>query len=286
MMSVNPTKIKKGIMSYMIKDLRDAFNLSQDQVTFSKLTKEGEKFIAKKKYSDGGETRDEIEDKIAGLKLRIAKTKKQISGYETTERGKYNKLFQEKVVPLQKELDTLSDLYGKSKYEKGGAIYPDLSLIKADVVNDSVVLDEFEIKKTKNTFTINGLENKKIKESSDIVRVLRSLWEKDTINAYEQSYVLYLNKSNNVIGYYHHSSGGIDGTIMDVQMISGMALKSLAKGVIIAHNHPSESTLPSDADKRITNQIKDALKVFNILLLDSIIITDESYFSFCDEGLI
>ena len=173
-----------------------------------------------------------------------------------------------------------------NKYADGGAIYPDLSLIKADVVNDSVVLDEFAIKKTKNTFTINGLENKKIKESSDIVRVLRSLWEKDTINAYEQSYVLYLNKSNNVIGYYHHSSGGIDGTIMDVQMISGMALKSLAKGVIIAHNHPSESTLPSDADKRITNQIKDALKVFNILLLDSIIITDESYFSFCDEGLI
>ena len=171
-------------------------------------------------------------------------------------------------------------------YADGGAIYPDLSLIKADVVNDSVVLDEFAIKKTKNTFTINGLENKKIKESSDIVRVLRSLWDKDTINAYEQSYVLYLNKSNNVIGYNHNSSGGIDGTIMDVQMISGMALKSLAKGVIIAHNHPSESTLPSDADKRITNQIKDALKVFNILLLDSIIITDESYFSFCDEGLI
>lgn len=82
-----------------------------------------------KKMAEGGSTDDynsltrgEIENKIEGLKLRIAKTKKQISGYETTERGKYNKLFQEKVVSLQKELNTLSDLWGKSKYEKGGSM--------------------------------------------------------------------------------------------------------------------------------------------------------------------
>jgi len=67
-------------------------------------------------------TRGEIENKIDGLKLRIAKTKKQISGYETNERGKYNKLWQEKVVPLQKELNELSELWGKSKYAKGGSI--------------------------------------------------------------------------------------------------------------------------------------------------------------------
>jgi len=54
MMSVNPTKKKKGIMSYMIKDLRDTFKLTQDQVTFSDLTPEGEKFIDKKTYADGG----------------------------------------------------------------------------------------------------------------------------------------------------------------------------------------------------------------------------------------
>jgi GNAT superfamily N-acetyltransferase len=58
MMSVNPTKMKKGIMSYMIKELRDTFNLTQDQVTFSKLTPEGEKFVAKKTYADGGEIID------------------------------------------------------------------------------------------------------------------------------------------------------------------------------------------------------------------------------------
>ena len=103
------------------------------------------------------------------------------------------------------------------------------------VVNDNTVLTEFELKKSKSGVEIND----KIRNSDDVVNILRKIWEEDTINAYEQAYVLFLNKNNKVIGYYHHSNGGIDGTIMDVQMISGMAVKSLAKGVIIAHNHPS-----------------------------------------------
>ena len=105
------------------------------------------------------------------------------------------------------------------------------------------------------------------------------------MSAYEQAVILYFNKNNKVIGYYNHSSGGIDGTIMDVEMISGMALKSLAKGVIIAHNHPSENTMPSDADKRITKQLNEALKLFNIQLLDSIILTENSHLSFQEQGL-
>jgi GNAT superfamily N-acetyltransferase len=176
--------------------------------------------------------------------------------------------------------------YAPVKFKNGGAIYPDLSLQKADVVNDSVVLDEFQIKKTKNTFQINGLENLKITKSDDAVKILRELFEKDTISAYKQSIILYLNKNNKVIGYYNHSSGGIDGTVMDVEMISGLALKSLAKGVIVSHNHPSENTKPSDADIRITKQLNNALKLFNIDLVDSIILTENSHLSFQEEGLI
>lgn len=78
------------------------------------------------KYKKGGEiqemTRVEIENKIDGLKLRLAKEKKRISTYETTERGKYNKLWKEKIIPMQNELDNLSDLYGKSKYSNGGEV--------------------------------------------------------------------------------------------------------------------------------------------------------------------
>ena len=72
MMSVNPNKKKKGIMSYMIKDLRDSFNLSQEEVTFSKLTPEGEKFVAKKTYDDGGETSGLITDEqVKDLSFKI-----------------------------------------------------------------------------------------------------------------------------------------------------------------------------------------------------------------------
>lgn len=169
-----------------------------------------------------------------------------------------------------------------NNYEEGGVIYQDLSKIKPMVVNDKTVLTEFELKKSKSDIEIET----QITNSDDVVNILRRIWEEDTINANEQAYVLFLNKNNKIMGYYHHSKGAIDGTIMDVQMISGMAVKSLAKGVIIAHNHPSGNTTPSSADNQVTKQLSEALKLFNIQLLDSIIITEKSYLSFANEGLI
>lgn len=182
--------------------------------------------------------------------------------------------------------DGWQEYFDINNYAKGGAIYPDLSMQKAQVVNDSIRIPEFELKQAKEVVVIEGVTNKKILNSDDAIEIFRNIWGKDTINAYEQCYVLYLNKGMKPIGYYHHSSGGIDGTIMDIQMISGMAIKSLAKGVMIAHNHPSGNTQPSDADKRITEQMHKALKLFNINLLDSIILTDNSDLSFADEGLL
>jgi len=178
--------------------------------------------------------------------------------------------------------DDWEEYFDINNYEEGGVIYQDLSKIKPMVVNDKTVLTEFELKKSKSGVEIND----KISNSDDVVNILRKIWEEDTINANEQAYVLFLNKGNKVMGYYHHSNGGIDGTIMDIQMISGMAVKSLAKGVIIAHNHPSGSTNPSPADKEITKKLSEALKLFNIQLLDSMIITEKSYFSFANEGLL
>jgi DNA repair protein RadC len=171
-------------------------------------------------------------------------------------------------------------------YAKGGAVYPDLSMQKAQVVNDSIRIPEFELKQAKEVVVIEGVTNTKILGSDDANKIFRNIWGKDTIKAYEQCYVLYLNKANKVIGYYHHSAGGIDGTVMDIEMISGMAVKSLSKGVMIAHNHPSGNTTPSDSDKNITKQLYQALKLFNITLLDSIILTEDSYLSFANEGLL
>jgi DNA repair protein RadC len=168
----------------------------------------------------------------------------------------------------------------------GGAVYPDLSMQKPQVVNDSIQLAEFELKQAKELTTINNIKNQKILSSDDAVDIFRQIWEKDTISAYEQAYVLFVNTNNKPIGFYHHSSGGIDGTIMDIQMISGMAVKSLSKGVIIAHNHPSGNIQPSEADKKITEQMKEALQLFNIKLLDSLILTENNYLSFANMGIL
>ena len=182
--------------------------------------------------------------------------------------------------------DNWQDTFNINNYAEGGAVYPDLSMQKAQVVNDSIRIPEFELKQAKEVVVIEGVTNTKILGSDDANKIFRNIWGKDTIKAYEQCYVLYLNKANKVIGYYHHSAGGIDGTVMDIEMISGMAVKSLSKGVMIAHNHPSGNTTPSDSDKNITKQLYQALKLFNITLLDSIILTEDSYLSFANEGLL
>jgi len=174
----------------------------------------------------------------------------------------------------------------KNNYAKGGPVksYPDLSLIKPDVVNDTIMVPEFEIKEPNKIIELDTLRVKKITNSQSATVILRDIWEPDTIGAYEQAYILYLNNANEVIGYYHHSSGGIAGTIMDVEMISAMAVKSLSRGVLIAHNHPSGALQPSPNDLRISKQLNDALALFNIPLLDSIIITKNNYYSLKDNG--
>jgi DNA repair protein RadC len=103
---------------------------------------------------------------------------------------------------------------------------------------------------------------------------------------YEEFWVLLLNRANNVLEYFKLSQGGTAGTVIDVKIILKRALEKLAHGIIIAHNHPSGNRNPSDADKRITQKLKDAAKLLEIQLLDHIIVADNQYFSFADEGLI
>lgn len=174
------------------------------------------------------------------------------------------------------------------KYADGGPVkrYQDLSLIKPDVVNDTNMVPEFELKQPNKIKQLDNIRVLKVVDSQSSVLMLREIWEKDTIGAFEQAYILFFNNNNQIIGYYHHSSGGIAGTIMDIEMISAMAVKSLSRGVIIAHNHPSGAVRPSEADLRISKQLKSALALFNISLLDSLIITTNDYYSLLDNGVL
>ena len=89
---------------------------------------------------------------------------------------------------------------------------------------------------------------------------------------HEQFHVAYLSKRNNVIKLHHISTGGIDGTVADIQLIIKEAILCNAKAIILAHNHPSGVLMPSDTDNRLTQQIKNAAKLFNIQVLDHLII--------------
>ena len=103
---------------------------------------------------------------------------------------------------------------------------------------------------------------------------------------HEESYVLFLNRANKVLGVSLISKGGMAETVMDVKIILQTALKAHASGIILSHNHPSGNLHPSEPDKRITSKIKEACKFLDLNLLDHIIVTEESYYSFVDEGLI
>ena len=102
----------------------------------------------------------------------------------------------------------------------------------------------------------------------------------------EEFILICLNNSNQIIGYYSLSKGGMTGTIVDVRMLFNIALKTTCTGIILTHNHPSGKLQASEADKTLTSKIKQGCKVLDINLLDHIIITNESYYSFGDEGIL
>ncbi|AZA85115.1 DNA repair protein [Chryseobacterium lactis] len=122
--------------------------------------------------------------------------------------------------------------------------------------------------------------------SSDVIAILRTVWDEGRIEMQEEVKVLLVNSSNAVIGVYNLSKGGITASLVDIRLILSVALKCLATGLILVHNHPSGNLNPSSADLSIVKKLKTACKLLDISLLDSIIITKESYTSFNDEGLL
>jgi DNA repair protein RadC len=101
---------------------------------------------------------------------------------------------------------------------------------------------------------------------------------------HEEFWAIYLNRNNSIIHYAKIGQGGISATIADIRIILKTAIEQLASGIIICHNHPSGNIKPSESDISLTNRIKEAAKLLEINLLDHIIFTDKSYYSFADEA--
>lgn len=148
------------------------------------------------------------------------------------------------------------------------------------MTNYKTLSEEYSLRKTKKDF--NQI---KITDSKSAVNYARQFYF-DDIGIYESFFLILLNRTNRTIGYAKISQGGISGTVVDVKIIAKYAIESLASGIILVHNHPSGNTLASDQDISITNKIKSGLSFFEISVLDHIILTEDSYNSFADEGLL
>ena len=127
-------------------------------------------------------------------------------------------------------------------------------------------------------------QRQKISNSQGAYEILTNLFPENTMDYRETFIVLYLNRANQVLGYSVISQGGTTCTTVDVKMIIQTALLANASCIMLAHNHPSGNLHPSSDDNRMTNRIIDAAKLFDISVLDHLIITNESYYSFTDNG--
>ncbi|MHA7111560.1 RadC family protein [Sunxiuqinia elliptica] len=103
---------------------------------------------------------------------------------------------------------------------------------------------------------------------------------------HEEFWVLLLNRSNTVIDKFMVSQGGVTGTVIDVRLILKTALEKLACSLILCHNHPSGNILASEADKKVTQKIKEAAQLMEIAVIDHVIIAHDQYLSFADEALL
>lgn len=126
-------------------------------------------------------------------------------------------------------------------------------------------------------------EKPKVSSSNDAYQILK-LHLEDLRT--EEFWALFLNQNNKVIHIAQLTQGGINQSIVDIRIVFKTALEHFATGIIISHNHPSGNLKPSSEDINITKKIKEAGDVMNIQLLDHLIVTQNSYLSFADEGLL
>ena len=141
-------------------------------------------------------------------------------------------------------------------------------------------ISEFQLTKKKTDF-----QKVKITSSKQASEFIRQFYG-DDLGIYESVFLLLMNNASNTIGFVKISQGGINAAVCDPLLVAKYAIDSLAKQVILAHNHPSGNLTPSQADSNICKKIKEGLGLFEIRLMDNIILTEESYYSFADEGII
>jgi DNA repair protein RadC len=124
-----------------------------------------------------------------------------------------------------------------------------------------------------------------IKESKDVYEFIKPLWPVD-LKHREAVMAIFLNRRNNTVGFAIVGIGGLASCVADGKVMFQQALLCNASAIIMAHNHPSGELKPSESDKLLTRKMQEFGKFIDMNVLDHLIVTDERFTSFADEGLI
>jgi DNA repair protein RadC len=148
-------------------------------------------------------------------------------------------------------------------------------------------IDYFKIPEITISYKDNVKTSEKavVTSSQDAAKILSVAFE-NCMEHHEEVYVLFLNKACRVLGISNVSKGGIDRSTIDIRIILQTALKSSCSSILLAHNHPSGSIRPSSDDLAMTKIIQKGCEAIGIKFLDHVIMSEENYCSFADEGLL
>jgi len=141
-----------------------------------------------------------------------------------------------------------------------------------------------QLAEIKVSYTNQQAQRQKVLHSKAIYDAILPVWNSGAIEYIEEAKIILLNRANEILGVYELSKGGISGTIVDIRIILGVALKCNASAIVLLHNHPSGNLQPSEPDRVITTKLRDACKLLDLLLLDHLIISKNGYYSFADNG--
>lgn len=150
------------------------------------------------------------------------------------------------------------------------------------IITDYYAIGEVEVSYKKKT----EIPFEKITSSFTASECIRKLIPENQINYREHMYALYLNNANKILGYQLLSVGGITATLLDIRILIQGALLTNSVALILFHNHPSGKLKPSNADIELTKKVSSSLGLLDLKLLDHLIITETSYYSFADQGMI
>lgn len=124
-----------------------------------------------------------------------------------------------------------------------------------------------------------------ITQSSTAYQVFRQTWDENKIELLEQFKILLIDRGSHCLGISEIAIGGMSACIVDPRVIFAIALKTKSSGLILAHNHPSGSLKPSEADLSMTNKLVKAGNLLDISIIDHLIVTTQDYYSFSDNGI-